>query len=91
MDTNNHGVADQCGRQVRDEVFERSGTRAGLRGGYSPAVNTWYHLMVVRPRGPNNGSITVRQWNRRSGGDGAYRGEDVPNDEITAPIRTIAR
>jgi hypothetical protein len=41
--------------------------------------------MVVRPFGPNNGSILYVNGVAEAAAVGAYQGEDVPNDEI-API-----
>jgi hypothetical protein len=80
MDTNNHGVLIH--NTGRFAMRYRNVDYAGV----TPVVNnTWYHLMVVRPFGPDSGSILYVNGVAEAAAVGAYQGEDVPNDEI-API-----
>jgi hypothetical protein len=77
MDTNNHGVlinaAGKFGMKYSNNDY------VGLT---TVVPNTWYHLMVVRPTGPNGGSILYVNGVAEAAAIGSYQGEDVPNDEI---------
>lgn len=77
MDTNNHGVlinaAGKFGMKYSNNDY------VGLT---TVVPNTWYHLMVVRPNGPNGGSILYVNGVAEAAAIGSYQGEDVPNDEI---------
>ena len=79
MDTNNHGVMiNSAGK------FTMKYSNVDYPGLTSVVPNTWYHLMVVRPFGPGNGSILYVNGVAEAAATGAYQGEDVPNDEIAA-------
>ena len=90
MDTNNHGVLiNGAGKfTMRYTTAPVAGATIvppeDFAGVTTPAANTWYHLMVVRPRGPNNGSVMYVNGVAEAAATGPYRGEDVPNDEIAA-------
>jgi hypothetical protein len=77
MDTNNHGVMiNGAGK------FTMKYSNLDYVGQTTVVPNTWYHLMVVRPFGPGNGSILYVNGVAEAAATGSYQGEDVPNDEI---------
>jgi hypothetical protein len=79
MDTNNHGVMiNSAGK------FTMKYSNLDYVGQTTVVPNTWYHLMVVRPFGPGNGSILYVNGVAEAAAIGAYQGEEVPNDEIDA-------
>ncbi|RIK74989.1 MAG: hypothetical protein DCC67_15890 [Planctomycetota bacterium] len=77
MDTNNHGVMLRA-----DGKFAMRYNNADYVGTTTATANTWYHLMVVRPFGPGNGSILYVNGVAEAAAVGNYQGEDVPNDEV---------
>ncbi len=94
MDSNNHGVfidfeTSTFGMRYAGfdypagDAKSSTGTAAAsVAAADTGANNGWYHLMVVRPFGPGNGSILYVDGVAESIATGAYIGEDVPNDEI---------
>ena len=77
MDTNNHGVMiNSAGK------FTMKYSNLDYAGLTTAVPSTWYHLMVVRPFGPGNGSILYVNGIAEAAATGSYQGEDVPNDEI---------
>lgn len=79
MDTNNHGVMINSAGKLTMKY-----SNLDYPGLTTVVPNTWYHLMVVRPLGPGNGSILYVNGVAEAAATGAYQGEDVPNDEIAA-------
>ncbi|MCC6492910.1 MAG: PEP-CTERM sorting domain-containing protein [Pirellulales bacterium] len=78
MDTNNHGVLLRA-----DGKFAMRYSNFDYPGVTTAVPNTWYHLMVVRPFGPGNGSILYVNGVAEAAAVGGYFGEDIPNDETT--------
>jgi hypothetical protein len=77
MDSNNHGVLINGSGKFAMRYAGQD--YAGL----TPVTPTsWYHLMVVRPFGPNNGSILYVNGVAEAAATGIYNGEDAPNDEV---------
>lgn len=79
MDTNNHGVMINSAGKLTMKYSNQD-----YPGLTTVVPNSWYHLMVVRPFGPGNGSILYVNGVAEAAATGAYQGEDVPNDEIAA-------
>ena len=77
MDSNNHGaLVTATGKLgMRYSGFDYPGVTTVV-------PNTWYHVMVVRPFGPNNGSILYVNGVAEAAATGIYNGEDAPNDEM---------
>lgn len=76
MDSNQHGVSiNSAGKFVmryayNDYISSKSAT-----------ANSWFHLSVVRPFGPNNGSILYINGEAVAAAVGRYNIERVANDE----------
>jgi hypothetical protein len=54
--------------------------------GVTVVPNTWYHLMVIRPFGPDRGSIMYVNGQAVARASGTYAGEDNPANEETTPL-----
>jgi hypothetical protein len=54
--------------------------------GVSVVPNTWYHLMVIRPFGPDRGSIMYVNGKAVARAAGVYAGEGDPAQEETTPL-----
>jgi hypothetical protein len=81
MDSNNHGVFIKGGGKfsMRYAGFDYTGVTTAV-------ANTWYHLMVVRPFGPNSGSILYVNGVAEAADTGLYLGEqDLTADEPLLP------
>jgi hypothetical protein len=77
MDTNNHGVMINSAGKLTMKY-----SNVDYPGKTTVVPNTWYHLMVVRPFGPDSGSILYVNGIAEAAATGPYQGENVPNDEI---------
>lgn len=90
MDTNQHGVlingnGNFAMRYASPEIT--SGDPPSDYDSGVPAVaNTWYHLAVVRPQGPNYGSILYVNGRAVAAAVGEYLGESDPLALETTPL-----
>jgi len=76
MDSNQHGVSiNSAGKFVMRYAYN------DYESAKAASANTWYHLSVVRPFGPNNGSILYVNGEAVAAATGRYNIERVANDE----------
>ena len=81
MDTNQHGgLINASGNFAMRYINTDYDTGVGV------IPNTWYHLMVVRPFGPDRGSIMYVNGKAVARASGTYAGEDNPANEETTPL-----
>jgi hypothetical protein len=81
MDTNQHGALINANGR-----FAMRYINTDYDTGVSVTANTWYHLMVVRPFGPDLGSIMYVNGRAVAAASGAYAGENNPALEETTPL-----
>lgn len=81
MDTNQHGaLINSAGH------FAMRYINTDYDTGVTVTPNTWYHLMVIRPFGPDRGSIMYVNGKAVARASGVYAGEDDPANEETTPL-----
>ena len=76
MDTNQHGVLINA-----QNKFAMRYANVDYPSSITVTPNTWYHLAVVRPFGPNNGSILYVNGIAAAAATGTYNIERVANAE----------
>ncbi len=83
MDTNQHGVLINS-----ENLFSMRYAEVDYVTDVTPMANTWYHLSVVRPFGPDNGSIFYINGVAEAAAFGQYNIERVVNEDT--PSSNIA-
>lgn len=81
MDTNQHGALINSSGN-----FAMRYINTDYDTGIPAVPNTWYHLMVIRPFGPGQGSIMYVNGKAVARAAGTYRGEDSATNEETTPL-----
>ena len=76
MDTNQHGVLIDA-----DNKFAMRYAEVDYATDITPVADTWYHLSVVRPFGPENGSIFYVNGVAEAAAIGQYNIEFVVNED----------
>jgi hypothetical protein len=81
MDTNQHGALINASGH-----FAMRYINTDYDTGVTVTPNTWYHLQVIRPFGPDRGSIMYVNGKAVARAAGTYAGEDNPANEETTPL-----
>lgn len=88
MDSNNHGVFIQNDGTFAMRYAGQDYTGVTQVTQQAIDSDTWYHLMVVRPSGPNSGSILYVNGVAEAAAIGTYLGEqDLTAEEVLPPDR----